>query len=173
MPMAHLTSHFFQNHFSSITPKKNALVVDSFELGTWAPSRDLVDACLVGTQLSLESILGKASAGRTTEVGAMLRRHRRGATPRVSRGEVCSFNSQRQPRVKEVSCVIESLKDWLPGVIAAVIEPLAERVLNQHGCVNGVPPITDDRIVWVACRQHGEEFMSIQVVEVVVRRTIP
>jgi hypothetical protein len=171
--MTYLTSTFFQNHFSSITPKKNTLIIDSFELGTWAPSHDLVDACLVGTQLSQGKLLGKTEVGRTTEVGAMLRIDRRGATPRVSRGEVCSFNSQRQPRVKEVSCVIESLKDWLPGDIAVVIEPLAERVLNQRGFVNGVPPVTDDGIVWVACRQHGEESMSIQVVEVVVRRTIP
>ena len=171
--MTYLTSTFFQNHFSSITPKKNTLIIDSFELGTWAPSHDLVDACLVGTQLSQGKLLGKTEVGRTTEVGAMLRIDRRGATPRVSRGEVCSFNSQRQPRVKEVSCGIESVKEWLPGDIAVVIEPLAERVLNQRGFVNGVPPVTDDGIVWVACRQHGEESMSIQVVEVVVRRTIP
>jgi hypothetical protein len=157
---------------------------DSFELGTWAPSQDLAETFMARTILPVVVSHGRVcESGRTEELGAMLRiSHRRGATPRVSRGEgLYRINPNQQPRASYrecsplicVSCV--RVEDGsVPAAVTYNLSYIEERVLNQLGlCARVTPPITGDGIVLEAFRQHGEEAMSIKVVVVVVRRTFP
>jgi hypothetical protein len=150
---------------------------DSFELGTWAPSQDLAETFMARTILPLAGFRKwVCESGRTEELGAMLRTsHRRGATPRVSRGQgLYRINPNQQPRASyrecslliRVSCV--SVEDGsVPAAVAYNLSCMAER------CARVTPPIIDDGIVLEAFKQHGEEAMSIKVVVVVVRRTFP